>query len=80
MKLTNESKVESINKENSNEMQYVCLLCEDRFKYESQLRVHLTVHTDERPFQCLICNNRFKRKGDLNRHMTFDHTYKYTHW
>jgi len=56
MEFTDESTIESI-KENSNEMQYVCLLCEDRFKYESQLRVHLTVHTDERPFQCLICNN-----------------------
>jgi len=67
MEFSDELTIESI-KEISNEKQYVCLICEDRFKYESQLRCHLTIHTDERAFQCLICHNQFKSKGNLSQY------------
>jgi len=69
MELHDGSGVGSIKENPVKILQYGCLICKDRFKYESGLRSHLPIHTDEKPFQCIKCNVRFKRNGDLNKHL-----------
>ncbi|XP_067640882.1 zinc finger protein 271-like [Eurosta solidaginis] len=46
-----------------------CSVCHKGFSRQSDLKVHMRMHTGEEPFACHICDRRFKLKGRLNYHL-----------
>jgi len=51
---------------------FVCLIpgCEKRFKFQSEMKRHLTNHSNQRPFVCAFpdCGKAFKRPDALSNH------------
>ncbi|XP_069544089.1 zinc finger protein 721-like [Brachyistius frenatus] len=47
-----------------------CDVCGKRFRNQTHVKTHMTVHTGEKPFRCDDCGQRFNRKTNLKRHMT----------
>lgn len=45
-----------------------CSLCHKVFPTNSQLRIHLVVHSSKRPFKCRVCKKDFKLKITLLQH------------
>ena len=50
-----------------------CMHCSFKSKTFSNLKRHLTSHTDERAFACTMCNLRFKQKIHLQKHINYIH-------
>lgn len=51
------------------EKPFVCAGCGRRFSSESNLQIHMVVHSNERPFHCSICEKSFKQESVLTVHM-----------
>ena len=51
------------------DLPFRCDICQKGFTGFSELKNHLTVHSDERSHSCPECNNRFKTKYQLGTHM-----------
>ncbi|XP_043936710.1 zinc finger protein 2 homolog [Protopterus annectens] len=50
------------------ERQYICFVCEKRFKRATDLKEHLRIHTGERPFVCQVCGKAFTQSSALSTH------------
>ena len=50
-----------------------CYVCDKRFKYLTDFKLHLLLHTGSRPHVCDICGERFRLKFDLKRHRLNEH-------
>lgn len=48
---------------------HVCPFCRKGFSKNSNLQLHIRVHTGERPFTCAFCEKAFVQKGHLNAHL-----------
>lgn len=48
---------------------YQCEICFKRLSTKTNLRGHITTHSDEKPFLCPICSKNFKQKRHLKYHM-----------
>lgn len=59
--------------ENSKSKQYKCEVCVKVFRWGSDLRKHLRIHTNERPFVCVHCNRKFRQSGNLKNHIAARH-------
>lgn len=46
-----------------------CEVCDNKFTSNSNLLIHMRVHTQEKPYSCEICNKSFSQKTNLERHM-----------
>ncbi|XP_053622266.1 zinc finger protein 239-like isoform X1 [Plodia interpunctella] len=55
-------------KTQSGEKPYECNICNQRFKFVGNLKIHLRTHSGEKPYECNICLRKYSEKGSLNRH------------
>ena len=53
----------------------MCSECDYTCKTKSNLRTHMTRHSDERPFSCSYCDLKFKTNHTRNKHMKVSHTH-----
>ena len=51
------------------DMIYNCRMCDRKFLYKSQLRMHEIIHTGLKPHVCRVCGRGFNRKWNLKSHM-----------
>ncbi|XP_076036296.1 uncharacterized protein LOC143022149 isoform X2 [Oratosquilla oratoria] len=45
-----------------------CTLCKSSFRFMSQLKQHIRIHTGERPYICHICGAMFAQTSNLKKH------------
>lgn len=50
-----------------------CAFCGRRFRFYSQYREHVLIHSSERPYACEFCDARYNRKSNLTRHLQAEH-------
>lgn len=50
------------------ELPFRCLDCGRRFKWKSNLRIHMLSHLPTPEHLCLVCERSFLKKSDLSRH------------
>ena len=68
--------------ENNDERNFICEICEKRFKNNSSIRKHIKiVHGEEKEFACNVCNKKFSEQFELtihneNNHQSKDHICK----
>ena len=48
---------------------FQCHICDKRFTSNSNLSIHIRVHTGEKPFECHFCNKRFPSNRNLSYHI-----------
>lgn len=61
--------LESHTKSHSDEKQFKCHYCGDRFKTLSVRTLHERKHTNERPYACKLCDKTFMDRSCLRVHM-----------
>lgn len=47
---------------------YKCNFCAFSAGFQSQLTMHIRIHTRERPYECEFCQKRFTQKANLKAH------------
>ena len=54
-----------------NKKTFRCLVngCGKTFKFKSEMKRHLTIHSNERPYTCSVCEKTFKRADALGNHV-----------
>ncbi|CAJ0940429.1 unnamed protein product [Ranitomeya imitator] len=50
-----------------------CILCNSKFKINSDLKRHMRVHTGEKPYRCEFCDFYCAMKGNLKSHIRMKH-------
>eukprot|EP00038_Savillea_parva_P030927 m.81569 g.81569 ORF g.81569 m.81569 type:complete len:332 (+) comp9411_c0_seq1:345-1340(+) len=48
--------------------EFECEWCQKPFKYPSQLKEHIRVHTREKPYPCTFCSKAFSHSSALTQH------------
>ena len=48
--------------------QHVCAICGKNCVNASDLKHHMTIHSDDKTHQCSLCQKRFKTKPELRAH------------
>lgn len=48
---------------------FFCPKCSKKCSKQSELDIHMRIHTGEKPYSCQECQRRFVRQGQLNSHM-----------
>ena len=56
---------------------HYCRQCKKTFTFNSQLSIHIKVHSGVKPYKCLGCAKSFSTKGNLKTH-SITHTEKKT--
>ena len=57
--------------------QYGCDLCDQTFRFKSELNQHMDVHVGDPKYECEQCGQKFIRKSDLKAHVE-SHTTTWT--
>lgn len=52
---------------------FMCSICNRRFRQKQTLKQHILTHTGQRPYSCEICSKTFTQAGALQRHMASLH-------
>lgn len=60
--------VKAIERKNTAEKLYACLVCDYRTAHSGDLKRHGRRHTGEKPFACTMCEYRTAHSSDLKRH------------
>ncbi|GFY38646.1 zinc finger protein [Trichonephila inaurata madagascariensis] len=53
-----------------------CEVCSKGFDFQSELKQHMSKHSNDRNFQCILCSSEFKHKSELLKHKLI-HTGEY---
>ena len=51
------------------EKKHKCNVCDKCFHFESQLKKHVRIHTDDKPYTCKVCDKSFAQNGNLKKHI-----------
>lgn len=63
-------KEKTVSVENSAIKNHVCIICDRKFTYKSQLIHHLKIHHDKKDYECHFCGKNFALKRYLYKHVT----------
>lgn len=63
----------SFEKRETNNLPYVCTVCNKAFKLPFKLTKHYKIHTDDRVYSCTQCEKSFKRPQILQAHINGVH-------
>lgn len=56
------------NSNNEESKKFTCSICDKKFNRLSNLKDHLTTHSDFKPYQCLVCLKEFSNSSNLSKH------------
>jgi len=62
---------------NEEAKRFMCPHCDRKFKANTELKVHITVHSEERNYTCEQCGGTFKTVTNLRKHHRFIHPESY---
>ncbi|XP_074469071.1 uncharacterized protein LOC141754113 [Sebastes fasciatus] len=54
---------------NTDKKSFRCSECGKRFSQNSNLKIHMRIHSGEKPFSCSVCGKRFIQKIHMTHHM-----------
>jgi len=63
-----DSRLETHEAVNTEELPYLCSVCKEAFSEASNLYAHQRKHITERPYSCDVCKKSFQRPSYLKRH------------
>lgn len=61
-------KMKGLPETSPDKMPHICELCDKKFKFKSDLSLHMMQHRGENPFVCNLCGKSFIRASVLRRH------------
>lgn len=56
------------NPTNETHRKFTCSICDKKFNRLSNLKDHLTTHSDFKPFRCFVCLKEFSTSSNLSKH------------